>query len=743
MGHKSSGNNLPTWLLICIFGSLLGILFMPGQKAGRDNGSDWPSYGGDSGGSRYSPLTQVNLDNVHNLEPAWTYDTGENKDASQRGMDIQCQPIVIRGVLYGTTPEMKLFALDAATGKEIWKFDPFKDPETRPRYHPLRGVTYWEDKDDKRILYGVGPKLYAINAANGKRITTFGENGEASLHQGLGTVDELGYDVSLYSIRATSPGVIYRDMIIMGSSVAEGGDGLPGNIRAFNVRTGKLAWSFRTIPYPGEPGYETWSPDSYRKLGGANCWAGMVVDKERGLVFLGTGSPSVDFYGGAREGQNLFANCVIALNAATGEKVWHFQTIHHDLWDHDIPCPPNLLKVTRNGKKIDAVAQATKDGHVFVFNRETGEPLFPVREVSVPVSPALPGEKPWPTQPIPDKPAPFARQFLKEEDITRRSAEAHDYILERFNNSNSGNKYLPPSLEGTLYYGFGGGAEWGGAATDPEGTFYINGNDMLWWLKMRENPALQPGYHDKGMVIYNTNCSVCHDMSNNAQGAEAAFPDLKDVGKRMSPGQIHGLLYTGKGRMPSFQHLSREDRDAVIAYILNRPSPTTATDDIHRTDVAASGPATNDFPYQPPYLPNGMVQFRDPDSYPGITPPWGTLNAIDLNTGEYRWTVPLGEYPQLANEGGVPTGTENHGGPLVTAGKLLFIAATYDEHLRAFNTENGKEVWKHKLPAGGFATPVTYLKDGRQYVVIAAGGVRYGLRQGSNYVAFALPPSTQ
>lgn len=741
MGQKSSGNNLPAWLLICIFGSLLGIFFMPTRKTGRGSGSDWPSYGGDAGGSRFSSLTQVNLDNVHNLEPAWTYDTDENKDASQRGMDIQCQPIVIGGTLYGTTPEMKLFALDAATGKEFWKFDPFEDPETRPRYHSLRGVAYWEDKEDKRILYGVGPKLYAINAADGKRITTFGENGETSLYQGLGSADELGYDVSLYSIRSTSPGVVYRDLIIMGSSVGEGGDGLPGNIRAFNVRTGKLAWSFRTIPHPGEPGYETWSPDSYRKLGGANCWAGMVVDKDRGMVFLGTGSPSVDFYGGAREGQNLFANCVIALNAATGEKVWHFQTIHHDLWDHDIPCPPNLLQVTRNGKKTDAVAQATKDGYVFVFNRETGEPLFPVREVPVPVSPALPGEKPWPTQPIPDKPAPFARQFLKEEDITRRSAEAHDYILERFNNSNSGSKYLPPSLEGTLYYGFGGGAEWGGAATDPEGTFYINGNNMLWWLKMRENPALQPGYHDKGMVVYNTNCSVCHDMSNSSQGADAAFPDLKDVGKRMSAGQIHGLLYTGKGRMPSFQHLSREDRDAVVAYILNRPSP--AADDIHRTDVAASSPAANEFPYQPPYLPNGMVQFRDPDSYPGITPPWGTLNAIDLNTGEYRWTVPLGEYPQLAAEGRTPTGTENHGGPLVTAGKLLFIAATYDEHLRAFNTDNGKEVWKHKLPAGGFATPVTYLKDGRQYIVIAAGGARYGLKPGSKYVAFALPPSTQ
>jgi quinoprotein glucose dehydrogenase len=701
--------------------------------------TDWRNYGGDSGGSRYSPLQQINLTNVKNLQPAWTYDTNENKDTTKRGMDIQCQPIVVDGILYGTTPRMKAFALHASTGKAIWTFDPFENPAVAPRFHPLRGLAYWESQGDRRILYSVGPTLYAVDARTGKRIPSFGTNGEVSLHQGLGTPEQLGYDVNRYSIRSTSPGAIYKDLLIMGSSVSEGGDALPGNIRAFNVRTGKLAWSFRTIPLPGEAGYETWSPDSYRKLGGANAWAGMVVDENRGMVFMGTGSPSVDFYGGAREGQNLFANCVIALDANTGKRIWHFQTIHHDLWDHDIPCPPNLIRVRHNGKMTDAVAQATKDGYVFVFNRDNGEPLFPVRETPVPTSPALPGEKPWPTQPIPEKPLPFARQFLTEADITRRTPAAQAYVTERFNESRKGNKYLPPSLEGTLYYGFGGGAEWGGAATDPEGTFYVNGNNMLWWMKMRENPAIQPSEtrRDEGSLLYDTHCSVCHGPMSENKTPDPAFPPLKDIARRMSAQNIEQLVVTGRGRMPSFQHLSAADRKAIVQYIQSKP--TEEPQEGQRKALAESQTEKKDFPYQPPFLPNGMVQFRDPENFPAIQPPWGTLNAIDLNTGEYRWSVPLGYYPSLHQEGEPPTGTENHGGPLVTAGGLLFIAATYDQHLRAFDTRNGQEVWKYKLPAGGFATPITYQVDGRQYIAIAAGGVRYGLRPGSHYLAFALP----
>lgn len=361
---------LKTVLGLLVLGSFELIAWEP-----KPAGDDWPTYGGNDAGNRYSPLDQINTQTVKDLQLAWTYDTEENKSA-ERGMDIQCQPIVIDGVLYGTTPGMKLFAIDAATGKQHWKFNPFADSTYKPRFHPLRGVTYWADGADKRILYAVGPFLYAINASTGTLIPDFGKQGVVDLHAGLGDKETIGHDVAELSIRMTTPGVIYQDLLITGSSVSEGGDAPPGYIRAFNVRTGKLEWVFRTIPLPGEYGYETWAKDSYKKLGGANCWAGLVIDSKRGVVYAGTGSPSVDFYGGARPGQNLFANCILALNAKTGKRIWHFQTVHHDLWDRDLPCPPNLVTVNHNGKQIDAVAQATKDGYVFVLDRDTANPYF-------------------------------------------------------------------------------------------------------------------------------------------------------------------------------------------------------------------------------------------------------------------------------------------------------------------------------------------------------------------------------
>ncbi|MBO9612629.1 MAG: PQQ-binding-like beta-propeller repeat protein [Dyadobacter sp.] len=704
--------------------------------------ADWPVYGGNNAGNRYSSLTQINKDNVKNLQPAWTYDTGENKPG-ERGMDIQCQPIVIDGVMYGTTPKLKVFAVDAATGKELWKFDPFEGK--RPRFHPMRGVVYWSEGNDKRILFTAGASLFALNAENGQLVESFGKNGEVDFHDGLGDEATYGYDPYQFNIRNTTPGVIFKNLLITGSSVSEGGDALPGHIRAFDVRTGKVAWVFRTIPLPGEYGYESWSKDSYKKLGGANCWAGMVIDEKRGMVFLGTGSPSVDFYGGARKGSNLFANCVIALDAETGKRIWHFQTVHHDLWDRDIPCPPNLIRVRRNGKIVDAVAQATKDGYIFLFDRDTGKPLFPVKEVAVPQAKSLPGDQPWPTQPVPVKPAPFAYQTLTEADITTRTPEAHAYVLDRFRSSNKGPKNQPPDLTGGLLYGIGGGAEWGGTAADPEGIVYVNGNNMLWWLKMRDAREVQGGEKSqvlsRGQVLFNTNCAACHatdSQTSTASAATQAYPVLKDIGQRMTREQIGPLLETGRGRMPSFQHISKEDRAAIVDFLL-KTETKPAGNDIHVQTATIATKRDASFPYQPPYVNNGNVQFRDPDNYPAVKPPWGMLNAIDMNTGEYLWKVPLGEYPELAKQGIPPTGTENHGGPLVTAGGLLFIAATYDEKLRAFDTQTGKVVWEYPLPAGGFASPVTYMVDGKQYIAIAAGGTRYGLKPGGNYIAFALP----
>jgi quinoprotein glucose dehydrogenase len=701
-----------------------------------DTGMDWPVYGGNDAGNRYSPLYQINKENVKDLRPAWSYDTGENNIPGERGMDIQCQPIVVHGIMYGTTPKLKVFAIDAATGKQRWKFDPFEGK--RPRFHPVRGVVYWEDGNDKRILYTAGATLYAINAENGELIKSFGQNGEVDFHEGLGDKETYGYDVNNFNIRSTTPGVIYKNLLITGSSVSEGGDALPGHIRAFDVRTGKLAWIFRTIPLPGEYGYDTWSKNSYKKLGGANCWAGMVMDQKRGMVFLGTGSPSVDFYGGARKGTNLFANCVIALNAETGKRIWHFQTVHHDLWDRDIPCPPNLITVKNKGKMVDAVAQATKDGYIFVLDRQTGKPLFPVKEVPAPRSPALPGEEPWPTQPVPSKPAPFANQTLTEADITDRTPEAHAYVLDRFVNSQQGPKNLPPSLKGHLLYGIGGGAEWGGTAADPNGIMYVNGNNMLWWLKMRDSRE-KAEVLSKGQRLFNNNCAACHDNKGAVAAAGTqAYPVLKDIEKRMNREQVAAILETGRGRMPSFQHISKEDRNEIINFLL-KTETKPAANDIHNPATKIAAKKDEGFPFSPPYFNNGNVQFRDQDNYPAIKPPWGTLNAVDLNTGEYLWKVTLGEYPELSKQGIPPTGTENHGGPIVTAGGLLFIAATYDEKLRAFDTKTGEIVWEYQLPAGGFATPVTYMVNGKQYIAIAAGGTRYGLKSGGTYISFALP----
>jgi quinoprotein glucose dehydrogenase len=704
------------------------------QEPARDE--DWPVYGGNKAGNRYSPLTQINASNIKNLRPAWSYNTGDNTNPASRGIDLQCQPIVIKGIMYAVTPRMKLFALDAATGKELWKFDPFVNPVIKPTIHAVRGVTYWEDGADKRIIYGVGPLIFEVDATTGHRITTFGNNGTVEMHIGLKDNEVFGKDPDKYWIRSTSPGAVYKDIFIIGSSVSEGPDAPPGYIQAFNVRTGKLAWVFHTVPLPGEYGYETWAKDAYKKIGGANDWSGLVIDEKRGIAFVSTGSPAVDFYGGARPGKNLFSDCVIALNAETGKRLWHFQTIHHDMWDRDLPSPANLITVKHNGRMVDAVAQATKDGLMFLFDRVTGKPLFPVKEIPVTVQHALPGEHPWPTQPVPVLPAPFSLQEVTENNITNRTPEAHKYVLNQYRHSLHGTKYMPPNLQGTLFLGFGGGAEWGGTAADPDGIIYVNANNMLWWLKMTDVSKLNSKTTaTHGSVLFNSTCAPCHGIngagSNGGDGAQA-FPVLTNIGQRLSRAQINTVVETGRGRMPSFQNISKSDRDAIVDFLLR-------TEKNGGGNYAARVAKFKNYPYSPPYLNNGTTQFRDNENYPALKTPWGTLNAINLNTGKFVWQVPLGEYPELVKQGHPNTGTENHGGMVITANGLLFIAATYDENLRAFDTKTGKVIWQYKLPAGGFATPITYMVNGKQYVVIAAGGSRYGLKPGGSYVAFALP----
>ena len=690
-------------------------------------GADWPAYGGNKAGNRWSPMDQINTQNVARLAVAWTYDAAQDADSNDRGHEIQCQPIVVDGVLYGTNPALGLFAVNAANGKPVWKFSA---PYERMRFNTNRGVLYWENGGDKRILYSVGSNLYAIDAATGKPVGGFGNHGVVDLHEGL--AEGLGHPVNNLMVTATTPGVIYKNILIIGSSVSEGGDAAPGHVRAFDIPTGKLKWVFHTIPLPGEKGYETWPSNAYRKIGGANCWGGLVADEKRGLVFFGTGSPSVDFYGGARAGENLFANCIVAVQAETGRLVWYYQTVHHDLWDRDIPCPPNLVTVKHEGRVVDALVQTTKDGLIYVLDRDSGKSLFPVEERAVPVD-GLPGEHPWATQRYPVKPAPLSRQTLADSDLTTLSPEAHAVAERRFHAiKRPYNKFLAPDTTGTLLLGYSGGAEWGGNATDPNGILYQNANEGFWDLQLFSLAEWEKALASvsRGTALYMTNCSACH--GRDRRGSPNQFPDLTRTKRGLE--DIQKLIATGSGKMPSFPSLSAADRKAIADYLL-RPWAMPAKNE-HAEEVKTSS-ASAEFPYQPGYVIKVWKNFTDADGYPATKPPWGTLNAIDLNTGEYLWRVPLGEYPELAKRGIPATGTESYGGPLVTAGGLLFIAGTRDGKFRAFDPKTGKILWEYQFPVGAYSTPITYSVDGKQYIAIADGGGRGG-PFGGKYYAFAL-----
>ncbi|MCB0518617.1 MAG: pyrroloquinoline quinone-dependent dehydrogenase [Saprospiraceae bacterium] len=678
------------------------------QQADSEN-RDWPAYLGDKASSQFSPLKQITPENVARLQVAWTYHSGGADTTSNRSQ-IQCNPLIINGVLYGTSPRFAVFALDAATGQELWKFTTGEGGVLSVN----RGLAFWENGEEQRLLVAIGQYLYALDPATGDPILSFGENGRVNLHTGLGE------DQALKFVIANTPGVVYKDLYILGSVVEEQWGAASGHIRAFDVHTGKIRWIFHTIPQPGEVGHETWEdPEAYKTIGGANSWAGMSLDEEAGVVFVPTGSASYDFWGGDRKGANLFANCLIDLNANTGERIWHFQTVHHDIWDKDLPAPPNLMTVTHQGKKINAVAQITKTGFVFLFDRKTGEPLFPVEERPVPPS-TLAGEKAWPTQPFPTKPAPYVRQVFTEKDLNPYSAD-QEMLRDSIRRIRTGNMFNPPGEKPLLIFpGFDGGGEWGGAAADPDGMLYVNANEMPWVQKML--PATIDAGKHPGQFFYRKYCATCHGwgMEGDPQGA---FPSLINLSARMAEDSVGHILLNGRNRMPAFQQVSPVEREALIAFLFDKKMPLTAEiKEKMKTPV--------------PFKADGYNRFLDSKKMPAISPPWGTLSAIDLNTGEYRWQVPLGDWGIDKDK---PTGSENYGGPVVTASGLLFIAATRDEMFRVFDTSNGKILWETRLPAAGYATPAVYSVDGKQYIVIACGGGKVGTKSGDAYVAFALP----
>ncbi len=706
-----------------------------GSAANHNRQQDWATYGGSKADDRYSPLTQINRRNVHQLKVAWTFDTGEPGA-------LQTNPLIVGHILYAFTPTQKVIALDAATGKRLWTFS-----SGTPGLQPTRGFSYWTDGTHSILFAGLLSYLYALDPATGQPLKTFGEDGRIDLRKDLG---ESNIDESFAAL--TSPGVIYKDTIIVGFRAPESKPALRGDIRAYDVHTGKLRWIFHTIPHPGEEGYDTWPQDAWKYTGAANNWAGMALDESRGIVYVPTGSAVDDFYGADRIGNDRFADTLLALDAKTGKRIWDFQGVHHDIWDRDFPSPPSLVTVRSGGRHVDAVAQTTKQGFLYLFDRTTGQPLFPIKETPFPPS-TTPGEQTSATQPVPQVPAPFARQRLTEDMLTTRTPEAHAWAVQQFHTYRSDGLFVPFSVDRqtVVFPGFDGGAEWGGSAVDTRtGVLYVNANDLPWTGILYEDKS----HSSLGATVYQSQCAACH--GRDRKGSPPAFPSLVDYQKHLTDLQVTTIIHNGKGRMPSLPNVADARLVALLDYLKTghddvAPGNTATALSPDPKEVAGSRVSTSskqeaESTMAPPggaprFRFGGYRKFLDPDGYPGVVPPWGTLNAIDLNTGKYLWKVPLGNYPELAAQGVPDTGTENYGGPVVTAGNLVFIGATnFDHTLRAFDSRTGKILWQGDLPYAGNATPATYMVDGKQFVVIAASNARNPkAKQGAAYVAFALP----
>ena len=677
------------------------------------------SLGQDQAGDHFYALDQIKPANVTQLQVAWTYDTGAG--------GLQTTPLFRDGRLYIVTPTQQVAALDPETGDEIWKSSAAVKGQ-----QPVRGLSYWQNGSERRLFSSLGSTLIALDPDSGKPIAGFGKDGAIDLRENLER------DPATMATFLTSPGMVFGDLIIVGFRTSETRPAAPGTIRAYDVRTGQLRWSFNTIPHPGEAGHESWPADAWKDAGGANAWAGMALDEQRGIVYVPTGSAVDDFYGADRKGDNLFANSLLALDARTGKRLWHFQAVHHDLWDRDLSSPPALVTVTRNGRRIDAVVQPSKQGFLYVLDRVTGRPVFPIEERPVPAS-DMPGEFASPTQPFVATPAPFARQRLTADMLTKRTPEAHEAALKAFAKMRSEGPFIPFTTKAptVMFPGFDGGAEWGGPAIDRQrGTLFINSNDVAWTGQLAARPAKSSAATAtpaRGAGLYQEQCAACHGQDR--KGSPPAFPGLLDVGKQLPAAKIDEIIQQGRGRMPGFPQISAADRSAITSYLLGEQEQAGASD---KREVAAPADAK---PVRSPYYLTGYRKFVDVDGYPAVAPPWGTLNAIDLKSGKYLWKIPLGEYPELAAKGEPPTGSENYGGPLITSSGVLFIGATiYDRKFRAFDSRTGRLLWQTVLPYAGVATPTTFMSGGRQFIVIATSNQRNPkARQGSAYVAFALP----
>ena len=663
----------------------------------------WSDYGGSPDSMQYSALAAINRTNVTKLERAWFYPVPGDP------VRLPFNPIAVDGVLYVAGVKGLVVALDAATGKELW---------SSTEQAPERGVTYWEnvDRSDRRLLLNTGGGLRAINATSGALIRTFGKDGFVDMRTG---------EPRRLAGPNKSPGRIFENLIVVGSNTGEGYGSPPGDLRAYDVVTGRLVWTFHTIPRPGELGSETWPSDAWKYAGGANTWGEITVDRKNGIVFAPTGSPTHDLYGADRPGQNLFGNCLLALNARTGKRLWHFQVVHHDLWDYDLTAAPKLLTVRRNGRPVEIVAQAGKTGFLYVFERLTGKPLWPIEERAVPKS-DVPGEVSSPTQPFPTKPPPFARQTFTPADVNPfMSADEQEKLRQAVRETDHKGLFTPSShLRSHIQFpGAWGGANWGSVAADPGmGMLFVRSLEMPSYRRMalsteRQGPPPIKGgpREQEGYAVYAQLCAACHGPGQAPMRAPA----------KLGVDGFRQLLRQGKEQMPPFPEavVSAERVDALEAFLLTLPLADAPGDEssgermlrLPPNPSRYSGPATR-------YAGSFSAGWYTSNGLPAVGPPWTQLVAYDLNEGTIKWRVPDGQAPGLADRNIPLTGTVRpRNGPVATAGGLVFVANSQDRTLRAYDRDTGATLWVHELEANPEGIPAVYQVGGRQYIAFAAG----------------------
>jgi len=733
---------------------LLAFAGLSGQSMTGQRQFDWPDYAGSPGGSRYVPLTQITKDNVKQLQVAWTYPHGAT------GFN----PLVVRGTIYLYGRNNSLIALDAATGKEVWIHDGLAN-STR------RGFNYWESADgrDRRLIFAVDDYLQEVDAATGKSISAFGTNGAVDLREGLGRDPK-----TLGRIQSTTPGKVFENLIILGSTTGEAYFSPPGDLRAYDILTGKLVWQFHTVPHPGEFGYETWPKDAWKYIGGTNTWGEISVDAARGIAYFPTGSPTFDYYGADRIGANLFANCLLALDARTGKRLWHFQNVHHDLWDFDNVSAPMLTTIRRNNQPVDIVALAGKTGYLYVFDRVTGEPIWPIEERPVPTRTDVPGEQPWPTQPFPTNPPPFGRQRFTVDDLNPYFMKPleREQMRRRIMSARNDGQFTPIGFDEVVHMpGNHGGSNWGATSADPNGAVYVISYNIPALMRLLKPGEVVPSGRmagaapGPGIAVYQRTCLACHGP--NREGV-AGQPPLIGIFNRLSVANVRMVIQVGAGQMPGFDQLTADEVDALIAYLRTADSagrgagPGRGGGPIVPTfppgPVVASGPVVKraeGLPVSPNAYPEGVESPADRLLMDGyglhpdiINPPFTTLTAYDLNRGTIKWQIALGDDPRLAALGIKGTGAAItlKGSVIPTATGLLFVN-TADQKIHVYDAATGLQITELPLGATSLGSPSMYELNGRQFLLVTASkeGARGGPTEGllpdgpTGLVAYALP----